>query len=161
MTPAFVVRRFESPDAASVCEIFFRSVREVGPAKYEPAQLEAWAPRLPDPETWRRRCLELVTFVADDDAGETVGWIAMTREGCVDMLYCLHEATRRGIASELYVAVERSALDLGLPRLTARASAFAESFFKKRGWTVDERETVDCNGTPIERAVMSKILPRR
>jgi putative acetyltransferase len=102
--------------------------------------------------------MEFVTFVADDDSRKTVAWIAMTRAGYVDMLFCLPEATRCGIADELYNAVERSAVQFDLARLTAHASRFAESFFTKHGWTVDARETVDCDGIAIERAVMSKDL---
>jgi putative acetyltransferase len=154
-----IVRRFAPGDAPKLCEIYYRSVHEVACARYGQAQLDAWAPRLPDAERWLAQFIEYETFVADNDAGATVAWIAMTREGYVDMLFCLPEATRCGVAGELYSAVERSALDLGLTRLTAHASLFAESFFKKRGWNVDERETIDRYGVAIERAVMSKTLP--
>jgi putative acetyltransferase len=153
-----IVRRFEPRDAPALCEIYYRSVHEVACARYDSAQVAAWAPRLPDSQRWLAQFVEYETFVADNDVGTAVGWIAMTREGYLDMLFCLPEATRCGIAGELYAAVERSAFELGLARLTAHASLFAESFFKKRGWIVDERETVDRYGVAIERAVMSKRL---
>jgi GNAT superfamily N-acetyltransferase len=150
------VRRFEPSDASRVCEIYYRSVREVGPAKYTQAQLEAWAPKVPDFEKWRTRCLEYETFVADNDVGEPVGWIAMTADGYIDMLFCLPEATRCGVGSALYAAIERVAVDRGLTELTAHASAFAESFFKKIGWFVRERETVGTGDAAIVRALMAK-----
>jgi len=155
------VRGFEAGDAASVCEIFYRSVREVGPARYSPAQLEAWAPKIPASEKWRRRCLEYETFVAENDAGEIVGWIAMTPNGYIDMLFCLPEATKRGVGAALYAAVERIAIDRGLPELTAHASAFAESFFKKVGWIVREWGTVGTGDAAIVRALMAKPLSSR
>jgi putative acetyltransferase len=151
-----IVRRFEPDDASRVCEIYYRSVREVGPAKYSQAQLEAWAPKIPDVEKWGKRCMEYETFVAENDDGETVGWIAMTPDGYIDMLFCLPEATRCGVASALYAAVERVATAHGLAELTAHASAFAEPFFKKRGWVVRAREAVGTGDAAIVRAVMTQ-----
>jgi putative acetyltransferase len=152
------IRRFEPSDAPRVCQIYYRSVREVGPAKYTQAQLEAWAPRVPDSEKWRRRLEEYETFVADNDAGETVGWIAMTAAGYIDMLFCLPEATKCGVGAALYAAVERVAVGRGMAELTAHTSAFAESFFRKRGWVVRERETFGAGDAAITRAVMAKTL---
>jgi len=155
------IRRFEPADAPSVCEIYYRSVREVASSKYDRAQTEAWAPRIPDPVAWLERLCEYETFVADNAAGEAVGWISMSAAGYIDMLFCLPEATRCGVAGQLYSAVEGAAVERGLPRLTAHASLLAESFFAKRGWTVDERETSVRNGVAIPRAAMSKTLPER
>jgi putative acetyltransferase len=101
-----------------------------------------------------------VTFVADDDAGTTVGWIAMSPAGYIDMLFCLPEATRCGVASALYSKVEQSAIELGLTELTAHASLFAQSFFAKHGWVTDKTEVIVRNEVEIQRAVMSKRLPR-
>ncbi len=152
------VRRFEVSDAAKVCEIYYRSVREVASAKYDAEQIAAWAPEIPDPKRWLERLREYETFVAANDAGELVAWIAMSPTGYIDMLFCLPEATRRGIAAELYAAVERVAVAGGLPELTAHASRLAEPFFRKQGWVVDQYETVVRNGVGIPRARMSKRL---
>jgi putative acetyltransferase len=127
-------------------------------AKYTQAQLDAWAPRVPDHEKWCKRCTEYVTFVAEDVRGEVVGWIAMTSDGYVDMLFCLPEATGCGVGAALYAEIERVALECGLTELTAHASVFAESFFKKAGWVVRERETIGTGDAAIERAIMAKTL---
>jgi putative acetyltransferase len=100
--------------------------------------------------------MEYETFVADNDDGETVGWIAMTPDGYIEMLFCLAEATKCGVGLALYAAVERIAVDRGLTELTAHASAFAESFFVKVGWFVRERETVGTGDAAIVRALMVK-----
>jgi putative acetyltransferase len=152
------IRRFAAADAPSVCEIFYRSVHEVAPARYDEAQVAASAPELPDESSWLPRLLEYETFVADNDSGETMGWIAMSPTGYIDMFYCLPEATRTNVASELYSAVEHSAARLKLAKLTAHASLFAQSFFRKHGWTIDTMETITRNGTTFHRAVMSKAL---
>jgi len=153
-----LVRPFESADAGRICEIFYRSVHEVACAEYDTAQLDAWAPAVPDAGLWLERLRNYDTFVADNDAGETVGWIAMNHTGYIDMLFCLPEATRRGVAAQLYAAVERRAIARGLTRLTAHASLLAQPFFKRHGWAIEKQETVVRNGVVLPRAAMSKVL---
>jgi putative acetyltransferase len=155
-----IVRRFESADGPRVCEIFYRSVHEVASARYDQAQIQAWAPKVPDPEQWLQRLHDYDTFVTDNDLGETIGWIATSQEGYIDMLFCLPEAVGRGVAAGLYAEAERTALARGLTRLTAHASLLAQPFFVRHGWVIDSHETVVRNGVEIPRAVMSKPLQR-
>jgi putative acetyltransferase len=104
------------------------------------------------------RLCEYDTFVADNELGKPVGWIAMSATGYIDMLFCLPEATRRGVAVELYLAVERVALERGIAKLTAHASILAQSFFLKNGWVLEKHETIVRGGVDIPRAAMSKSL---
>lgn len=150
------VRPYDPADAPRLCEIFYRSVHEVASARYDAAQCRAWAPEIPDVERWRERLATFFTFVAADDTGSAVGWIAMDDTGYVDMLFCLPEATRRGVAAALYGAVEAIARERRLPKLTAHASLLAQPFFMRQGWRIDEHETVVRDGVEIPRAAMSK-----
>jgi len=151
------VRRFRDDDAEALCEIFFRSVREVAPARYDDAQVRSWAPTVPDVNRWRPRMREFDTFVAVRDDDVPVGWIAL--DGAyVDMLYCAPEAAGRGVAARLYAAAEAVARERGFTRLTADCSQFAESFLGKHGWVVDDYEVIARDGVEIPRARMSKTL---
>ncbi len=152
------IRRYREDDAPALCELFFRSVREVGPAKYDAAQLHAWADRVPDAQTWHARMAANATIVAVGDDGVPAGWIELETDGHVDMLYCAPETAGRGVAAQLYASAESLARERGLTHLTTHASRFAEPFFRKHGWSVDERETVTRFGVGIQRARMSKIL---
>ncbi len=152
------LRRYRDVDAGPLCELFFRSVREVGPAKYSDAQVQAWAHDVPDAAAWGRRMRENYTIVAVRDGDVPVGWIELETSGHVEMLYCAPEAAGRGVAARLYVAAEALARERGLTVLTTDASRFAESFLRKHGWSVDERETVIRFGVEIQRARMSKSL---
>ena len=151
------LRRYREGDAQPLCELFFRSVREVGPAKYDDAQVRAWAHDVPDATAWGRRMRENETFVAVRD-DVPVGWIELETSGHVEMLYCAPEAAGQGVATRLYAAAEALARERGFTRVTSDASRFAESFFRKHGWSVDERETVIKFGVAIQRARMSKAL---
>jgi putative acetyltransferase len=152
------IRRYREGDAEALCQVFFRSVREIGSAKYDAAQVRAWADAVPDADAWSVRMRENATFVAVSDDGVAAGWIELEPNGHVEMLYCVSEAAGRGVAAQLYAATEGLARERGLTCLTTAASRFAESFFLKHGWTVDERETVVRFGVGIERARMSKTL---
>ena len=152
------IRRFREGDAEALCEIFFRSVREIGPAKYDAAQVRAWAHDVPDAAAWGRRMRANETFLAVRGGDVPVGWIELETGGHVEMLYCAPEAAARGVAARLYAAAEALARERGLTGLTTDASRFAESFFRKHGWSVDERETVIRFGVEIQRARMSKTL---
>lgn len=152
------VRRYRDGDAAALCDIYFRSVREVGPAKYDDAQVRAWAHEMPDATAWGKRMRENGTFVAVRNGDVPVGWIELEADGHVEMLYCAPEAAGHGVAARLYAVAEALARERGLAKLTTAASRFAESFFAKHGWAVDERETVTRSGVGIQRARMSKTL---
>ena len=135
-------------------------MHEVARTKYDEAQLDAWAPRVPDASKWLAMLLECYTYLAIDATGEAVAWIAMTSAGYIDMLFCLPEAVGRSVAGQLYDTVERIATERGLARMTAHASLLAEPFFAKRGWVVDKREVHVRNGVGLPRAAMSKNLSR-
>jgi putative acetyltransferase len=133
-------------------------VHEVASAKYDKAQLDAWAPRIPDASKWFPILVEYATFVAIDEAEKPIAWISMTEVGYIDMLFCLPEAIGRGIAGRLYETVEHLAKQRGLHRMTAHASLLAQPFFAKRGWRVEKHEMHVRNGAAIPRAEMSKDL---
>jgi putative acetyltransferase len=153
-----IIRRFEPADAPRVCQIFYRSVHEVASKRYDEAQVQAWAPQVPDPQQWLQRLTDYDTFVADNDDGESVGWIATSPEGYIDMLFCLPDAVGRGVAARLYAEAENTAIARGLLQLTAHASLLAQPFLERHGWVIEKHETVLRNGVEIPRAAMSKLL---
>lgn len=152
------IRAFEPNDAPRVCEIFYRSVHEVARSKYDGAQLDAWAPSIPDPSKWLPKLTEFETHLAVDESGEAVAWISMSAAGYIDMLFCLPEAGGRGVAGRLYDTVEQIAKERGCLRMTAHASLLAQPFLAKRGWRVEKHESHVRNGVSIPRAEMSKDL---
>jgi putative acetyltransferase len=156
--PPLRIRAFEPADAPRVCEIFYRSIHEVAKSKYDEAQLDAWAPKVPDASKWLPIPAGFDTYLAIDEAGEAIAWIAMTPTGYIDVLFCLPEALGRGIAGQLYETVERLATERGLSRITAHASLLAQPFFAKHGWRVEKHEMHVRNGVGISRAEMSKEL---
>jgi N-acetylglutamate synthase-like GNAT family acetyltransferase len=96
-------------------------------------------------------------FIAEDE-GRVLGWIDLLPDGHIDMFYCLPEVTRKGVADTLYANVLGRAKELSLQRLFSDGSVFAESFFTKHDWVIDEREVIVREGVEINRARMSVLL---
>jgi putative acetyltransferase len=79
-------------------------------------------------------------FVATSD-GQILGWIELLADGHIDRFYCSPEACgERCRRRYLYAAVLNRAQSRGIKRLYCEASLFAESFFKRHGRNVDERQ---------------------
>ena len=154
------IRPYRDGDAPALCKLFFRSVRDVGPAKYDDAQVRAWAAAVPDPTRWAERMRGSETYVAERD--DTIaGWIEFERDGHLDMLYCAPEFAGRGVAARLYALAEARARELGVTRFFTDASRFAQSFFRKHGFALDYHEEIVRHGVVIQSARMSKTLTQR
>jgi putative acetyltransferase len=152
------IRAFEERDAQAVADVYYRSVHEVAASKYTLEQRNGWAPAVPDGTKWLNDLVAFETLVAVNDDDDVIAWISMRPDGYIDMIFCLPEAVGRGIASDLYRAIERTACDRQISVLTAHASLFGQRFFLKHGWTIDIDETWVRNGIELPRAQMSKRL---
>jgi putative acetyltransferase len=151
------VRPYRAGDAASLTRIFFSAVHELGRAKYDDAQVRAWAPSIPVPGEWETRTRLNETFVAERN-GNLVGFIEVERDGYLRMLYRRPGISGNGAAEALYVIAEARVRELGIPRIWTEASLLAESFFMRHGYSLDGRENVERNGIILPCARMSKVL---
>lgn len=153
------IRAYEPHDAADVADVFYRSVREVALSDYTADQVEAWAPRPVDAEQVRRCCGDgRLVLVAADRQGHVAAFIDLEPDGHIDHLFCAPEAAGKGIASQLYEAIEAAARTEGIRRLFTEASELARRFFERRGFTVLERQDMVLRGVPIHNYRMAKDL---
>ena len=141
--------------------LFQRAVREIGSRDYTSAQVEAWtggtveqrakglAARLGDGR---------LTLIMVDDEDRPLAFGDLESDGHIDFLYALPEAAGKGIVATLYDALEQSARDQGIARLTSEASEAARRFFLKRGFTVLHRRDFEVTGVPIHNYAVEKRL---
>ncbi len=130
------IRRYRPGDEHALADVFFRSVRGVGPADYTAAQVEAWAPARPDPAGYVDRATDgralLVAVTAED---RIVGYADLQDSGHVDHLYCLPDHVGQGIGALLYAAIEDEARSRGIDRLFVEASEAATAWScTSTGW---------------------------
>jgi putative acetyltransferase len=153
------IRAYEPRDAAGVADVFYRSVREVAPSDYTADQVQAWAPRPVNAERERHRSGDgRLVLVAADQQGRAVAFIDLEPDGHIDRLYCAPEAAGKGVATQLYEAIEAAARSQGIRQLFTEASELARRFFERKGFTVLERQDMVLRGVPIHNYRMAKYL---
>lgn len=148
------VRAYRPEDCAEMARLFYETVHTVNAGDYTEGQLEAWAPEIPETESWNRSFLEHFTFVAEKQ-GRIVGFGDIDGTGYLDRLYVHREEQGKGIAAALCRRLE--AMCPG-KTVTVYASITARPFFEKRGYRTSKEQIVVRNGTELNNYVMKKML---
>jgi putative acetyltransferase len=153
------IRAYDPRDAADLADVFFRSVRQVALSDYTAAQVRAWAPE-PRTAEWAHGEASdgrLVLVAANADDGP-VAYIDLEPNGHIDRVFCAPEAAGRGIASQLYDAVEAAAREQGIRSLFTEASELARRLFERKGFAVVARQDLVIRGVAIHNYRMAKAL---
>ncbi|MEL6429550.1 MAG: GNAT family N-acetyltransferase [Planctomycetota bacterium] len=154
-----ILRGYEPGDLESVAGLITDSIHGLAVTAYDARQLDAWAPRPPDLEHWRRRLGSMHVVLACED-GRPSGVIGFHASGHVDLLFTHPDAARRGVAAALHAEVERRLAADGVTELFTEASEIARPFFGSRGYVVVRREVVQARGVDLHRYVMRRAGPR-
>jgi putative acetyltransferase len=150
------LRPFLPADTAIAAAIIEASITELTGDDYSEAQQEAWAARADDEAALGKRLVAQLTLIATLD-GAPVGFASL-KGGQIDMLYVHPNATLRGVASLLVDALEKLAGARGAKALSVDASDTAEPFFKKRGYTATQRNSVPVGDEWLANTTMQKTL---
>lgn len=147
------LRDYTPDDLEAILTLFYETVHTVNARDYTAAQLDAWAPRLPDRASWRRRLAAARVILAEED-GTLLGFASLDAAcGLVDHLYVHHSHQHRGIATMLCDALEALA---ETPVLHTEASRTAVPFFLARGWRIVRRQQVVRADVQLENYLMEK-----
>lgn len=152
-----MVRPYRRADAEPIVRLFYDAVHAVADAHYSPAERAAWAPRLPDAESWHQRMMTRRTLVLEE-AGELVAFAELEADGNLDMFYCRPDRQRRGLGGRLYAAIEAAATRAGMSLITVEASCPGRCFFERQGFRTERRQTVVRNGVALVNFRMEKRL---
>jgi putative acetyltransferase len=153
------VRQYRPEDAAAIAAIFFHSIRETGLRDYSVAQVEAWAPQMPDAGRFDARARDgRFVLVAVDETDKPIAYGDLEPTGHIDHLYCRPEHVGTGVASALYDELEQRARALGVARLFVEASEAARRLFLRKGFIEIERREFPVSGVMIHNYLMEKPL---
>ena len=152
------LRPYQPEDLLAVVRLFHETVHQVNQADYTEEQLEAWAPATPDLRRWQDKLGAEEAVVAEFE-GEIVGFCSWDETGTLDFLYVHHAHQRKGIATALYQAAERSLKARSLARIQTQSSTTAQPFFAHQGFHVVKEQTVMRNGVALPNAVTEKSMP--
>ncbi|MGB9368105.1 MAG: GNAT family N-acetyltransferase [Xanthobacteraceae bacterium] len=155
--PQFALRPFLLEDTPLLAEIFRASIEELAAEDCSEGQQEAWASAADDEEEFARRLGDQLTLIATMN-GSPVGFASLANNETIDLLYVHPAAAGQGAGTMLVDALEKLAAARGAKRLTADVSDTAQDFFKKRGFTATQRNTVQRGGEWLANTTMEKAL---
>ena len=153
------IRPFQPQDAPALAALFHASVHRIGRPHYSPAQVDAWAPAVPDPARFRARAADgRALLVAVDESGAPLAYGDLEADGHIDHLFCRPDAAGTGVAAAVYAALEAEARARGIGRLYVEASEPARRFFLKQGFVLVARRDFEIAGVAIHNFAMEKRL---
>jgi putative acetyltransferase len=155
--PTFALRPFLIEDTPLLAEIFRASIEGLTADDYSEGQQGAWASAADDEEEFARRLGSQLTLIATMN-GSPVGFASLANNETIDLLYMHPAASGQGAGTMLIDALEKLAGARGAKRLTTEASDSAQDFFKKRGFTATQRNTVQVGGEWLANTTMEKKL---
>jgi putative acetyltransferase len=155
------VRPFQPEDAPALAALFHAAVHGIASHHYTDAQVNAWAPEVPDPARLLARAADGRTLlVAVDAVGAPLAYGDLKADGHIDHLFCRPDAAGTGVTAALYAAIEAEARARGIARLHVEASEPARRFLLKQGFVLVERRDFELTGVAIHNFAMEKRLPR-
>jgi len=157
--PTFALRPFLVEDTPLLAEIFRASSEELTADDYSPTQQEAWASAADDEEEFAQRLGKQLTLIATMN-GSAVGFASLANNDTIDMLYMHPTVAGQGGGTMLIDALEKLSAARGAKRLTADVSDAAQDFFKKRGFTARQRNTLQIGGEWLANTTMEKPLAK-
>jgi len=155
--PKLALRPFLPTDAPLLAEIFRASISELTGDDYSAGQQEAWAATADDDAAFAARLAGAVTLLGTFD-GSPVGFASLAGGERLDMLYVHPAAAGQGVGAMLLDALERLARSRGAARLTADVSDSAQDFFRRRGFSPRQRNSVPLGGEWLANTTMEKQL---
>jgi putative acetyltransferase len=123
------VRMAGEKDAVSMAEIYYNTVRIINSKDYSYTRIEAWSGPTPDPEMWKLRLKNKITFIACL-CNEIAGFVEFEPDGNIDAFYVHHNHQGKGVATELLKHVEREGFKHRVSKFYLEASITARPFFK-------------------------------
>jgi putative acetyltransferase len=151
------LRPFLPADASLLAEIFRASIAELTGDDYSAVQQEAWAAEADDEAAFAARLAGAVTLLGTID-GSPVGFASLAGADRLDMLYVHPAAAGEGVGTMLLDALERLARSRGAARLTADVSDSALDFFRHRGFSPRQRNSVPLGSEWLANTTMEKQL---
>lgn len=147
------VRNFEVCDIEATSNVFFRAVHIGAKNFYDEAQRAAWATNKPEPAAWQKRLEAQVVKVAlQEDV--VVGFMTLTPEGRIDLVFVAPEVMGTGVTGKLHEAILAEARLMGLSTLMTEASFLAQRFFNKHGWQTLQKQTITRNAVQLTNFLM-------
>jgi adenylate kinase family enzyme/GNAT superfamily N-acetyltransferase len=154
---AEILRPYQPGDAPLLAALYQNSVRTLAPAAYTPAQVDAWA-SYPEDLTAFEEQLESGTLRVAEINGTPAAFGLLEENDHIAFLYTHPQHTRKGLASLILTELETIARNDGQLLLDTDASLISKPFFLHHLFHTVSRESVERQGSIIDRYHLSKLL---
>lgn len=154
---AISLRPYLPADLRSCAEIFRAAIQISASDDYGEDQLEAWAAKADDVETFGARLRSALTLVALIDHAP-VGFASLRDDKELDLLYVDPRFGRHGVGSALIDALTRLATGRGAELVTAEVSDTARPLFERHGFVAQRRNLVQIDDQWLANTTMTKRL---
>lgn len=151
------IRRYLSSDCEEIMQLFYDTVHTVNKRDYSEAQLDAWAPKNPDQQKWKKTLSEHYSIVAEIE-DQIVGFCDMDDTGYLDHLFVHRCYQRQGIATILLDKIEEYASMTGIKYIITHVSITAKPFFIEKGFEIVKKQTVLRRGEAFTNFIMRKTV---
>ena len=155
MTPT--LRPYLPADFDTVSLIYVDSIAELTEDDYTESQRAAWIAQSQDEDAFAAQMEAALTIIAEFD-GAAVGFATLKDNKTIVMLYVHPEHVRLKVGTTLVDALERIAAGRGVKEITIDSSDTAEPFFKGRGYTARQRNTVQVDDEWMGNTTMTRDL---
>lgn len=149
------IRLCEQDDLDAILDVFEHTIRIACRSDYSDAQIGAWVAGRNDLERWERRMAGQYFIVAEVE-DRIAGFASLGENGYVDMMYVHPDFQGKGVARELFDAIELKAREQEIRELTSNVSKTARLFFEKMGFVVQKSQVVILGSVEIENYCMVK-----
>jgi putative acetyltransferase len=153
--PQFALRPFLIEDTPLLAEIFRASIEDLTADDYSEGARRAWASAAEDEEAFAKRLGDQLTLIVTMNSSP-VGFASLANNEIIDLVYVHPAVAGQGAGTMLVDALEKLAAARGAKCLIAEVSDTAQDFFKKRGFTATQRNTVLRGGEWLANTTMEK-----
>ncbi|MEK7015450.1 GNAT family N-acetyltransferase [Bacillus sp. FSL R9-9410] len=150
------IRTFQKEDLEQVLQLFYETVHTVNAQDYNTLQLQTWAPKRLNRESWLKSLEKNISYVADNN-GVIVGFGDYNDEHYIDRLFTHKDYQGKGIASYILQKLEKEAMKLEHRDIYTEASITAKPFFESKGFICIKEQKKQHNGQIFINYVMKKI----
>ena len=123
---------------------------------YSTTQLKAWTAAIENKEKWQTRLSQDFVILAKDQ--RNIIAIASLKENEFDLMYVDDHYQSQGVGSFLFKKIIEEAKERKLSQLDVYASDTAFEFFKRKGFKLIQRNTIQLGEVEIENNLMQLIL---
>jgi putative acetyltransferase len=144
-------------DLAEIQKMFVDTISVICKDDYSPDQIKVWTSSIENKDRWMDK-LAIQYFRIAICENKIIGIASLEQMNYFDLLYVHKDFQRQGIASKLYVEIEKEALNKGATAIYSDVSKTAKPFFLKKGFKSFAQQTILIQGIEMVNFRMTKKL---